>query len=122
MNTKEKINSGSKEVQIWDMPLRGFHLLLILSIGFLLATGFLAPEWWLNYHVQAGYFLMWLLIFRLSWGLLGSQYSRFSSLKLSYQQFSHWIKTLNKKTSQNITGHNPAGSWMIVMMFGKSVV
>ena len=50
-------------VQVWDLPLRVFHWLLVA--GFFVA--YLTEDDLLTVHVWAGYLVTGLLIFRLIW-------------------------------------------------------
>src|SRR5262245_51568136 len=47
---------------VWDLPLRVFHWLLVLSLGALWATGEAGFDW-LEYHMYIGYFTGGLIVF-----------------------------------------------------------
>ncbi|MDP1539895.1 MAG: cytochrome b/b6 domain-containing protein [Moraxellaceae bacterium] len=64
-------------VRVWDLPLRLFHWALALLVVVALFTGDAAGEW-LYWHRLAGLSILWLLVFRLSWGFCGPTYARFS--------------------------------------------
>ena len=51
---------------VWDLPTRLFHWLLVGAVLVAFVTEFIAPVWWLSWHVAAGYTLAALLLFRLS--------------------------------------------------------
>ena len=97
-------------VMVWDLPLRLFHWAMVCVVAVAGVTGFLAPEWWLDVHVIAGYALTTLLVFRLVWGFAGSRYSRFRSFPLTPGGVVHHIRSLLHKKSPVHTGHNPVGS------------
>jgi len=40
---------------VWDLPLRLFHWFMVIAVSVAGITGFLAPSWWLDTHVVAGY-------------------------------------------------------------------
>lgn len=61
---------------IWDLPTRLFHWLLALSFIAAYVTATLGPAW-MDWHFRAGYLLAALLLFRLVWGLIGSDSARF---------------------------------------------
>lgn len=63
-------------VRVWDLPTRLFHWSLLCGIGALFATVVL-PGFPIQWHVNAGYFVLALLIFRLAWGFVGGYWSRF---------------------------------------------
>jgi len=104
------------EKPVWDLPLRLFHWALAACIFVALWTGFIAPENWLDAHTYAGYGLCLLLPFRLIWGLVGGRYSRFSSFPLAWRQLVAHLKTIWAQRPAQWVGHNPAGSWMIIVM------
>ena len=65
-------------VRVWDVPTRLFHWLLVVLIALQYATAefhFLDMEW----HFRFGYATLALIVFRLLWGIFGSQTSRFSA-------------------------------------------
>ena len=64
-------------MKIWDLPVRVFHWTLVIGIGFMwfsAETGGL----WMDWHMRAGIFLLALVLFRIVWGLMGSDTARFS--------------------------------------------
>ena len=101
---------------VWDLPLRLFHWSMVSVVTLAAITGYLAPEWWLDIHVYAGYALGFLLTFRLVWGFLGSYYSRFSSFPLKFKDVSKHLISILKFNPNSFSGHNPVGAWMIVIL------
>jgi cytochrome b len=69
---------ASVGVRVWDLPLRLFHWLLAALVVVALFTGDAAGEW-LYWHRLAGLSILWLLVFRLSWGFCGPTYARFAT-------------------------------------------
>jgi len=110
------VSSGvreKREVLVWDLFVRLFHwslVLLVLVTGF---TGFLGEEWWLDYHVWAGYGIGGLILMRLVWGLVGSPYARFSSFIFSRTETVQFLKSLLSGKPAHYLGHNPAGALMV---------
>ncbi len=103
-------------VMVWDLPLRLFHWAMVGVVAVAGVTGFLAPEWWLDVHVLAGYALATLLVFRAVWGFAGSTYSKFRSFPLKSDGVFHHLRSLLHKKSPDHVGHNPLGAWMIVIL------
>ena len=64
-------------VYIWDLPLRLFHWLLVITLLTSYVTAKLGGLW-LEWHSHAGVFGLSLIVFRLLWGLVGNQYARFA--------------------------------------------
>jgi len=102
-------------IRIWDIWIRVFHWLLVLSVGFLLIsgeTGFLFFEW----HRKVGECALLLLLFRLVWGFIGSSNARLVSLIGNpFNALSHLAQLL-RGTVSSTRGHNSAGGWAILIM------
>ncbi|MBE9561283.1 MAG: cytochrome b/b6 domain-containing protein [Proteobacteria bacterium] len=101
-------------IRIWDLPTRVFHWLLVLS--FILAWLSQGDDRCLDIHVFAGYLFSGLLTFRLIWGFVGSKYARF--LSFPYLKTWDYLKTLFTPQRQHFMGHNPAGSWAVLIILG----
>ncbi len=101
---------------VWDLPLRVFHWGMVSVVVLAGITGFLAPEWWLDLHIIAGYALGALLAFRLAWGFVGSPYSRFNSFPLAFTRLRAHLRSILHGNPHVTIGHNPAGAWMIVIL------
>ena len=102
--------------KIWDLPLRLFHLSLILVVvGSILS----AKLNMLDLHQYFGVALLGLIFFRILWGFFGTYYSRFTSFNLSIvDALSQFSKT------NNITSiRTPIGcySTIIIMMVLLSI-
>ncbi len=105
--------------RVWDRFIRLFHWSLVIIVSIALFTGFLAPEWWLDIHIFAGYGLAVLLIFRIAWGFGGSAYARFSSFLFGLPEVIAHLRSVFQGRPTHYSGHNPAGAWMI---FGLLVI
>ncbi len=66
--------------KIWDLPLRLFHLSLILLVIGSISSAKLNM---LDLHQYFGVALLGLVFFRILWGFFGTYYSRFTSFNLS---------------------------------------
>ncbi len=107
---------SSTTVMIWDSPLRLFHWAMVGVVAIAAITGYVAPQWWLDIHVYAGYALGFLLAFRLVWGFLGSHYSKFSTFPLKPRAALEHLFSVLRGRSKVYTGHNPVGAWVIVAL------
>ncbi len=116
MHGPTHISAAIRHALVWDLPLRLFHWGLVLCVASAAVTGFLAPEWWLDWHAVAGYGVGLLLAFRLVWGLLGGRYSRFSALQLAPRRLIKHLREVATGLPHHSVGHNPAGSWMILAL------
>ena len=89
-----KENISNKK--IWDLPLRLFHISLILLVIGSISS---AKMNMLDLHQYFGVALLGLVFFRILWGFFGTYYSRFKSFNLSIiDALSQFSKT-NKITS-----------------------
>lgn len=95
-------------MKIWDLPTRLYHWLqAALFIG-LAASGFNGQ----GPHVYLGLALFSLILWRLVWGIVGSDTSRFSQFISSPK--SAWNYLRGKARPK--PGHNPLGAWMVIGM------
>jgi cytochrome b len=99
-------------IKVWDLPLRLFHWLLVA--GFFVA--YLTEDELLTVHVWAGYLVFGLLLFRLVWGFIGSDYARFSNFLCSPVKSIIYVKDVVALKAKRYLGHNPAGAAMIMLL------
>ena len=79
--------------KIWDLPLRLFHISLILLVIGSISS---AKMNMLDLHQYFGVALLGLVFFRILWGFFGTYYSRFTSFNLSIvDALSQFSKTNN---------------------------
>ena len=100
----QKGKKKDNKVKVWDLSLRLFHFILI----FLIIGSYVSAKFdMLNIHQYFGVSLLGLIFFRILWGFIGTNYSRFASFNISLKgaltQFS--------KQSQNISIRTPLGSF-----------
>jgi cytochrome b len=98
-------------MRIWDLPTRLFHWVLVVLI-------FLAwlSAWrdWMKLHVACGLTVLALLLFRVIWGLIGSDTARFSHfLKSPLAAIRHLLQLPRREPDVEV-GHNAAGGWMVI--------
>ncbi|MDD1826727.1 cytochrome b/b6 domain-containing protein [Photobacterium sp. ZSDE20] len=95
-------------MKIWDLPTRLYHWLqAALFIG-LAGTGFSGN----GPHIYLGLALFSLILWRLVWGMIGSDTSRFSQFMSSPRSAWQYLRG----RVQPKPGHNPLGAWMVVGM------
>ena len=82
--------------KIWDLPLRLFHISLILLVIGSISS---AKMNMLNLHQYFGVALLGLVFFRILWGFFGTYYSRFTSFNLSIVDALSQFSKTNKITS-----------------------
>lgn len=109
------MTDATTRVRIWDAPVRLFHWSIATLFAF---------SWWsaeagrLDWHRLSGYAVLTLVLFRVMWGLAGSDTARFSHfLRGPSAALSH-LKGLGRKERTSYIGHNPLGGWAVIAMLG----
>jgi cytochrome b len=98
---------------VWDAPTRLFHWAIVLLVGF---SWLSAERGWMDWHLRSGYTILTLLLFRLAWGLFGSQTARFSQFLASPAAALRHLAHLRRREPDREVGHNAAGGWMVLVM------
>lgn len=94
---------------VWDVPIRLFHWLLV---------GLIAFSWWsgenhaMEWHRWSGYAILFLLVFRLYWGLVGGRTARFAHFVRGPGAALAYLRGVGSGD----VGHNPLGGWSVVAM------
>lgn len=107
MSIKEPPLDSRIKLKVWDLPVRLFHWGMLVLLGAL---------WWsaevgeMQWHQIFAYCLMVLIVFRLVWGVIGSDTARFSHFVKSPQHVLRYVK----QPQLTSVGHNPLGGYMVV--------
>ena len=107
------MNSDNKML-VWDVRTRIFHWTLVLSLAGALLTQ--ESEKWRLLHVNFGYTMVGLVVFRIIWGVVGTRYARFSNFIKGPLVSLNYIKCLITQKKENYIGHNPAGAVSIILI------
>jgi cytochrome b len=97
-------------IRLWDLPLRLFHWGVVVLIPLM---------WWTNKqgnmerHQMFGLMLLFLLVFRIVWGLIGSETARFTSFVKGPFTIASYLTGKDKTPS---VGHNPLGALSVVAL------
>jgi cytochrome b len=67
-------------------------------------------------HMVAGYGVAGLLLFRLTWGFVGSPRSRFADFVQPWPVVKAYVGRLRRLQPPRSVGHNPLGGWMIIVL------
>lgn len=105
----------TRSVKIWDLPTRLFHWVLVAGIAFMWFSAEISDTL-MDRHAQVGQFLLALILFRIIWGFVGSESSRFTSFVRSPLAALKYARTLPTRKPSWHAGHNPAGGWMVVVL------
>ncbi|MFZ9121491.1 MAG: cytochrome b/b6 domain-containing protein [Burkholderiaceae bacterium] len=97
-------------IRAWDLPLRAFHWALAASVlGSVLSVKLGEME----IHGWLGLLALSLLIFRVFWGLWGSETARFRSFLVTPSTTLRYLRS-----PWPALGHNPLGSWSVLALLG----
>jgi cytochrome b len=102
-----------RRVTVWDPWVRLVHWAIVLLIPF---------SWWtaetgrFDLHFLSGYAILTLMLFRIAWGLVGSDTARFTRfLKGPAAAIAHFGQMRRDDPHVDI-GHNAAGGWMVIVL------
>jgi cytochrome b len=102
-----------RRVLVWDLPVRVFHWATVALMPVL----YLTWRWnWMDWHALAGETVLALVLFRLLWGVLGSDTARFSHFIASPRAAWRHLMQVRRPEPDNQLGHNPAGGWMVLAL------
>jgi len=99
--------------RVWDAPIRLFHWAVVALVAALWVTQY---ENWMPQHLLCGYAMATLLLFRLVWGVVGSDTACFVSFVRGPLAALRHVAHLCRGAPDTHAGHNPAGGWMVVLM------
>lgn len=101
--------SKTRQVRVWDLPLRVFHWALASLVVSAIVSGKLggnALEW----HVWFGLAILSLLLFRVVWGFVGGHHARFASFVRGPKTILAYVRGKHPES----LGHNPLGALSVL--------
>ncbi len=113
LNRGKGLPGRGRSVRVWDVPTRLFHWLIVGLFGF---------SWWtaesdrLEWHMLSGYAILVLVLFRLYWGIAGSETARFATFVKGPAAFFAYLRRLPERNASPSLGHNPTGGWSVVAL------
>jgi cytochrome b len=111
----------TREVQVWDVPVRVVHWVQASLVALSVATGFTGGNA-LRIHRLSGYTILTLVTFRAMWGFAGSRHARFATfLKGPRDALVFLRETLARHLPIHV-GHNPLAGWNIVALLASLLV
>ncbi len=105
-----------KSFFVWDLPTRVFHWLLFASVAVAYLTGGEDEGGQFTLHVAAGYLIAALLVFRIVWGFVGNEHSRFRDFVPTPARVKEHVRGLLAGKPKHYAGHNPVGGIAIFAM------
>lgn len=104
----DKQDTEADRILVWDIPTRLIHWLIVVSF---------ALSWWsaemreMEWHYRSGMAMLFLVLFRLLWGIFGSRPSRFASFVRGPFAVLAYARTLFRRDHHPLPSHNPLGGW-----------
>ncbi|MBV9654460.1 MAG: cytochrome b/b6 domain-containing protein [Acetobacteraceae bacterium] len=111
--TGEGTRRAQSRVKVWDAPTRIFHWGIVALVLICWRT---AETGAMQVHILSGYTILAALLFRLVWGLVGSDTARFSAFLASPLAALHHLGGFTRREPDIQIGHNAAGGWMVLLM------
>ncbi|MBP2232650.1 cytochrome b [Azospirillum agricola] len=108
--TREKL---TRDVRVWDLPTRLFHWSLVLLVTVAVVS---AKMDMLSIHMLAGETILALVLFRLVWGVIGSQTARFADFVKGPRAILAYLAGSRGGAAPATLGHNPLGALMVVAL------
>ncbi len=102
-----------RRIKVWDPWIRLVHWAIVVLLPFSYWTAVTSR---FELHLISGYAILALLIFRIAWGLVGSQTARFVHFLRSPLEALRHLRHLRQPQEAAEIGHNAAGGWMVVVL------
>lgn len=115
------MNEPMHEIRVWDLPTRLFHWTLLVLIVLQFGSGqfhWLSMQW----HFRFGYAILALVLFRILWGVFGSQTSRFADFVRGPRAVLRYLRDSIAGSALPMPGHNPLGGWSVLAMLASIAV
>ncbi|MAP94831.1 MAG: Ni/Fe-hydrogenase 1 b-type cytochrome subunit [Ponticaulis sp.] len=128
------LSENPSRITVWDWTLRSFHWLLVTLIICQWSTADNHGIWkqldqlvvsagWSQYglgnmgwHRYFGYAVLFLLIYRIYWGIFGASTAKFSNFVKGPAAIMGYVKHLKEKPYKPGLGHNPIGALSVVAL------
>ena len=111
--------TAPKRLRVWDLPARLFHWVLVaLVVTSRASTEFAESlhDATLKYHRWSGYGVLVLVVWRVLWGFVGPEQSRFSRFVKSPTAALIYAWDLISGTTRRFLGQNPLGGYMVLAL------
>ena len=107
-----------QKIKVWDAPTRLFHWLLVLLMGFMWYSATQGGDM-LVWHLRGGLLMLALVVFRLCWGIWGSDTAKFSRFVRPFSEIRCY--TQGQMSEDELVGHNPLGALMVIALLAALV-
>lgn len=114
------IAQQAKKTLVWDLPVRLFHWLLVILIGFSWYSVEITGD--LDNHMLSGYAILTLILFRLAWGFFGTRHARFRDFIYPLRVIADYSKTVFRRQPGSYAGHNPLGGLSVLALIAALAI
>jgi cytochrome b len=97
---------------VWDPLVRVMHWSLVATV----LLSWMTKEGGGKWHEWLGYAASALVSLRITWGVVGSRYARFTQFVRAPRVTLHYGARVLRGTAPRHIGHNPLGGWMAVAL------
>jgi cytochrome b len=108
-------SGGRAGTAIWDWPVRLVHWSFVLLVPALWASAEFGN---INAHRILGLVMLGLVVFRLLWGLIGSETARFSQFVKGPDAVMAYLRGARGGPNTPAVGHNPLGALSVLALLG----
>jgi cytochrome b len=113
---KTQTELGGKKIRVWDLPTRVFHWSIVVLFIFSWVSAEIGGTA-MQYHLWSGYAILSLVIFRVLWGVVGSETTRFAHFVRGPRTVMAHARAFLKSGYQSVAlGHNALGGWSVLAM------
>lgn len=112
------MSAAPQRIRVWDLPTRIFHWTLVALVVFSFTTGKIGGDW-MKWHLRSGYTILALVLFRIAWGVFGSETARFAHFVRGARAGLAYARDTLARRHRVFVGHNPLGGWMVVTMLAS---
>lgn len=107
--------ASERPVQVWDLPTRIFHWTLLALV---LLAWFTGEEEGAaaQIHRYAGEAIAGLIVFRVLWGFIGGEHSRFADFAAGPSAIADHVRDLFSTKPRRHLGHNPLGGVAVFLL------
>lgn len=109
---------GTDTIKVWDPLVRIGHWTLVTAFF----VAYFTEEDLLTPHVWAGYTVAAVIVLRVLWGLVGTEFARFGNFVRGPGETLRYLADIARNRARRFIGHNPAGGAMIVAMLASLTV
>ena len=104
---------------VWDLPVRLFHWVFAGSFLASFAVASLVDDdaRAFTLHMWLGGLMVFALLLRLLWGVVGSRHARLAAFPLRPGALVAYLRDAFRGGGQRFVGHNPGSAWAVVAMF-----